>query len=1018
MRSEESIVSGLLQPHHDYRPAVMWFWNDDLQEREITAQLEGFCEKGVNDFFVNHVWGATDRYLGERFFEVIKHTVKEAKRLGLNFWIYDELNWPSGIAGGYLLKDHPETKGKVLQDTKFTVGQMARINDAYIKGEFVCAQMIYRDDRKGGAEDVTDKVKIEKNAHGFWVSFVNDGYTAVDVHVISTRLQESVEAASRMGSEEPGYVDGMDEKAMRAFIDYTHEKYKQAVGEEFGKTVKGIFTDEIAIGSPHEIGRGVVPWNDSFAEKFQKRFGYELTPWFYALVEKPATAKEKQVRWNYWQLAGELFRDAHVKQVYEWCDKENLKYTGHFDGEESMLWCVIQSGDIFEQMKYQHIPGIDSIYSRTEINNENFNTAGKIVSSCAKFYNRERTLCETYTVSSGKLRFDEMRRIANRLMVLGVNMIQYMGAKYSWNNARKLSEIAAQPSHNYHNSLFEHYDLLGNYMGRVQYVSAKTKPNGRTLLMWPDVSTIVNVDLHKNPFQRRNDEDMRPFEITEVGLVNALLELNIEYDLFSEWLADDISAENGVAKLYSGEYDTVILPYVGETTDSIMKLVKRLNAAGVRLVFANELPQLAVDTGVYQAPFGKTPEKLGLTQIAENVVFIKNAAYEETMRGKNAHFREMLEEAVGKGKRTLDIRHNGDIYTGKRKGEDAEVVFLCNDSDGERSASIAYREGMQLVDPDRCTVKKLIPAGGRADIHFDPYQMYILIESEDKVDWEEEEDLNLEPVKKLNPCCDIKVEKGNPLVMDWRFAPCEYDGGEIVLPGDDKLIPLNDEWVPGRYAKLNATCVMVCDFEVETVPKEVTLFAEYKDVLRCELNGERIDDKWSPCRLWGVYDASMNAASMLKEGKNRIVMVFKMPDHYVVYRAPYIMLKGDFEADYTSIKSKRPVYQAAPVNGQGYPRFCGTAVYSFEENLTAEEAAKCEYLAFETRDAAEVLVNGRSAGVRLWNPNRYCVKGMLKEGANKIEIKTTSPMWNHFCPKGEDIDVGLLEAPKLEAVKN
>ena len=44
--------------------------------------------------------------------------VAEAKRLGLHFWIYDEYNWPSGIAGGKVLRDHPEfqvTEGGLFQ---------------------------------------------------------------------------------------------------------------------------------------------------------------------------------------------------------------------------------------------------------------------------------------------------------------------------------------------------------------------------------------------------------------------------------------------------------------------------------------------------------------------------------------------------------------------------------------------------------------------------------------------------------------------------------------------------------------------------------------------------------------------------------------------------------------------------------------------------------------------------------------------------------------------------------------
>ncbi|MBE6929294.1 MAG: hypothetical protein E7463_03350 [Ruminococcaceae bacterium] len=1016
------ILSGLEKPHHDYRPALMWFWNDELREEEISAQLEEFAKKGVNDFFVNATWGMTDEYLGERYFEIVKHTVKEAKRLGLSFWIYDEFNWPSGTAGGQLLRDHPETRAKVLVSTKKTLGSMSRFDELYIKGDFIAAQLVYQDHPEDGAVDVSHELKIEKNAHGFWASFINERSAYVDLHILSVRYQDKVEAASRFCTEEPGYVDALDEKAMRAFIDSTHEKYREAVGEEFGKTVKGLFTDEVCVGSPHEMGHGGIPWNDAMKEKFEARFGYDVTPWLYALVEKPVTAREKQVRCHYWKLVTELVRDAHIRQVYEWCDREKIAYTGHFDGEESLLWCIYQSGDIFELLKWMHIPGIDSIFSRTKINDENFNIAGKIVASAARFFDRDRTMCETYTMSTGQLRFDEMRRVANRLMVLGVNMIQYMGAKYSWDNARKLSDIAGQPSHNYHNSMFKRYDLFGDYVARIQYMSAGTRPQGRVLLLWPETSVCTNVNAQNNLFDYRNDSDIWPYEAAAIGIVNALLEMNIEYDMFSEWLADDIAADNGAARLYGGEYDTVILPNTSDTTQSIMALIRRLQAAGVKIVFADELPGLNVDTAEYEEPFGETPAQEGVTVLAENVSFLRLNDIDERQhgsigkrgRGRNADYKAMLEEAVGYGKRTLDIRHDGDIYTGLRRGKNADVVFLCNDADAQRTASIAYRPGMQLLDPDTCTEKVLVCKDGRAEIHFDPCQMYVLIEADEKADWMQKSDMETAVLQALPSNCGLEVQRGNILVADWSYAPYEGTDEPIRMPAEDSFIKINDEWVPGKYANIGQKGLLVFDFEAEIIPESVMMYAEYRDVLRCELNGERIDDKWSHCRLWGVRDASLEVAPLLRKGKNRLTLAFRMPDYNILYRAPYVMLRGDFETDHKDIMAKREVYEALPVNRQGYPRFCGDAVYHFEVELSEEQAAQSEFVTLDTREAAELFVNGESVGVRLWAPYRFDTAGLFKAGKNTVCVRLTMPMWNHFCRQGDEIDVGLLGAPKLE----
>ena len=1014
---ENKLLKGFAESQPDYRPAAMWFWDDELQEKEITAQLEAFKEKGLNDFFVNHVWGATDEYLGDRYFDIIKYTVEETKRLGLSFWIYDEFNWPSGIAGGQLIRDYPELRAKALKENVFALAPMKRIEEQYINGDFESALMLYPGSDKP-AVDISDKVTVEKAKKGFYVSYENNTPGTVIVYVMSVELQDTILAASQWGKysfEQRGYVDPLDKKAMRAFIDSTHERYKAVVGDEFGKTVKGIFTDEVCVGSPFDIGSGRVPWNDELKNTFKARYGYDLAPWLYVLTGKTRTPQEKMVRYHYWWLLTELVRDAHIKQVYEWCDDENLIYTGHFDGEESLVWSMYQSGDIFELMKWMHVPGIDSIFSRVKIDDESFNVAGKIVGSCAKFYDRDRTLCETYTGSSTMLRFDEMQRVANRLLTLGANMIQYMGAYYSMDGIRKGYPFCYPPSHSYNNTMWEQYGRFGDYVSRMQWLSANTKPAGKVLVMWPQAGVYTNFDASLDIFAAYYDMKNNPcgkYDLTMIGLVNALLELNVEYDLFGDSMANDVKVENGAINFYGKEYDTVVIPYSGDTTRGVMEMVKRLKAAGIKMVFVKELPAVAVDEGCEEAPLGVAPAKEGLSVIADNVSFI-DLPVEKFTRGNNDLFKSLLLTAVGEDRRTLDIRHNGDIYTGLRQGENAKVVFICNDANEERTVSVEYNEGMKLLDPETGAAKKFNVKGGRAEIIFAPHQMFVIMLADEAVEVEEDDSAVGGVIAEALPCCDITAEKGNVLAASWKFAPYNYNDEAITVPEDMIAIPNFD--IPDEYAASNSVGLQVFDFEMQTLPEDVMLYIEYGDVLRCELNGQRIDDKWSECRLWGPKDACIEVGAMLKEGANRLAMVFKTPDDNLPYKTPFAMFRGAFEVEGSTVYAKRKAYTAAPLNKQGYDRFCGEITYTFKVNLTAEEAQQAAFCTVATREAAEMFVNGKSAGVRLWAPNRYKTECMFKAGENEIAVKATIPMWNIFRGTNEEmIDVGITGAPVIE----
>ena len=62
-------------------------------------------------------------------------------------------------------------------------------------------------------------------------------------------------------------IDYLDPDATRAFLKITHETYRQAVGDEFGKTVLGFFGDE------PDYSIAGMPWTPKLLEEFQQRKG-------------------------------------------------------------------------------------------------------------------------------------------------------------------------------------------------------------------------------------------------------------------------------------------------------------------------------------------------------------------------------------------------------------------------------------------------------------------------------------------------------------------------------------------------------------------------------------------------------------------------------------------------------------------------------------------------------------------------------------------------------------------------
>ena len=68
----------------------------------------------------------------------------------------------------------------------------------------------------------------------------------------------------------PQNVDYMNPDAIRLFLDVTHEEYKKRYGAFFGKSIPGIFFDEIYMtGKP-------LPWTEKLPERFEERYGYSV----------------------------------------------------------------------------------------------------------------------------------------------------------------------------------------------------------------------------------------------------------------------------------------------------------------------------------------------------------------------------------------------------------------------------------------------------------------------------------------------------------------------------------------------------------------------------------------------------------------------------------------------------------------------------------------------------------------------------------------------------------------------
>lgn len=95
-----TIKEKLKHPPKEYRPIPFWSWNEKLDTKETTRQIEMMDEVGMGGYFMHARGGLETEYMGKEWFENVTVGVEEGIKHDMGAWAYDENGWPSGFGAG------------------------------------------------------------------------------------------------------------------------------------------------------------------------------------------------------------------------------------------------------------------------------------------------------------------------------------------------------------------------------------------------------------------------------------------------------------------------------------------------------------------------------------------------------------------------------------------------------------------------------------------------------------------------------------------------------------------------------------------------------------------------------------------------------------------------------------------------------------------------------------------------------------------------------------------------------
>ena len=502
-----------------YRPSAFWFWNDGLNPEDLRNTVAEMARVGIREFLIHPVHGMEIEYLSAEYFDRLRLALGLADEFGLKVWIYDEFGWPSGNAGGLLLRDHPEHKGWYLAFTKDEHGNVT-------------------------ARPTQSDMILDNTMGAPWAK------------------------------SEAGYVDTLSEDAMRCFIELTHERILRECGELFHRVVVGFFTDEPTamvpewkVGHPGPWTAIGMPWTPALPSLFKERFGYDIESRYTELAgENPGQTKR-----DYWALVKDMHAGAYHGQIGKWCRDHGVKYTGHL-GEDLPIMHVRFAGSVYQCLRHMDEPGIDYLSSWTEPDDRFIEMT--LIPSAARHAGKNRVYCEAYGISALDIRLGDIMKRYQMFGLYGVNDIALMGFHHSISGVRKQTYW---PPIFTTTAWWEFYPEFRDACARSVSLSSLGTPQSRYAILYPQ-NQLEQVNLF-NDFDTPHD----PASEAMAALARAIYSAGETFEFVFPEILHEGRVEGGRIVFPHAQYDAILAPSDLSFFDESMRELDRLASEGGRL---------------------------------------------------------------------------------------------------------------------------------------------------------------------------------------------------------------------------------------------------------------------------------------------------------------------------------------------------------------------------------------------------------------------------------------------------
>ena len=465
------------------------------------------------------------------------------------------------------------------------------------------------------------------------------------------------------------YVDTMSKKAIQKFIETTHEKYKGAIGDEFGKAVPAIFTDEPQMTHKSVLNYAAdaddifIPWTTDFNDTFKEAYGEGLVEHLPELIWDLPKGMISVSRYHYHDHLGERFAGAFADTLGDWCKENGLMLTGHMMYEPTLKSQTTAVSEAMRSYRSFDFPGIDMLCNFYEY------TTAKQAQSATHQAGNAGILSELYGVTNWDFDFRGHKLQGDWQAALGVTVrVQHL----SWVSMAGEAKRDYPATLNYQVPWYKEYKIIEDHFSRVHTAMTQGDPDVKIGVVHPIESYWLHWGPEENTALIREEKDKKFEDITEWLLFG-----QNDFDFICESLLPDQRVENDPMAVGKMKYSVILVPGMETIRSTTIDFLTAYANAGGKVIVVGEYPSY-VDA--------KVSDKLEeLKKISVQIPYEKVAVYEAMLPYKNISIRDingMIADNL--------------IYQMRKDGEN-KWLFIVNGNDRNNA------DGKDL--PDREDVK-------------------------------------------------------------------------------------------------------------------------------------------------------------------------------------------------------------------------------------------------------------------------------------------------------------------------